>query len=232
MSQKKNNQTDETQILQEEAVEAINKTEEFLHRNRKILGFSILGIVVIIAGVLAYKNLYLAPKVQKAEIALYKAEQYFGMDSFQLALNGNGADVAGFLEVINKYGNTKSGNLAQAYAGISYYHLGEPEKALEYLKKYKGDDIMVAPTVKGLMGDCYVDLGRSEEAIKQFEAAAKEADNDLLSPIYLLKAGIAYEATGKKEEALKTYKLIKEKYYNSPAMLEAEKYIASLEMKK
>lgn len=232
MSHKEENKRDESQILQEEAVEAINKTEDFIHNNRKVLGFGLLGIVVIIACILGYKNLYLTPNTQKAEAALFKAEQYFGMDSFQLALNGNGADVQGFLDVIKQYGNTKSGNLAQAYAGISYYHLGQPEQALEHLKKYRGDDIMVAPTVYGLIGDCYVDLGRSEEAIKYFEDAAKRADNDALSPVYLLKAGIAYEAIGKTEEAVKAYNTIKEKYYNSPAVLDANKYIESINLKK
>lgn len=232
MSQNKDINKDETQKLQEEAVEVISKTEDYIQRNKKILGYSILGIIVIIAGILAYKNLYQAPRIEKSEAALFRAEQYFGMDSFQLALNGNGADVEGFLDVIKKYGNTKSGNVAQAYAGISYYHLGQPEQALQHLKKYKGKDIMVAPTVHGLMGDCYVDLGKSDEAIKHFQDAAKLANNDLLSPIYLLKAGIALEAAGKTDEALKTYTTIKEKYYNSPAVLDADKYIESINLKK
>ena len=231
MSQNKN-KIDETQKLQEETVEVINKTEEFFHKNKKPIGIALLAVIVIIAGYFGYKNLYQTPRAKQAEAALFRAEHYFGLDSFQLALNGNGADVQGFLDVIKKYGNTKSGNLAQAYAGISYYKLGEPEKALEHLKKFKASDIMVAPTVIGLIGDCYVDLGKTQEAIKYFEDAAKRADNDLISPIYLIKAGIAYEALGKTDEALKAYNTVKDKYYNSPSYGDAEKYITAINLKK
>lgn len=55
------------------------------------------------------------------------------MDSVNLALNGDGMNW-GFLRVIDKYGGTKAGNLANFYAGDCYIKLNENEKAIKYLK--------------------------------------------------------------------------------------------------
>ena len=45
---------------------------------------------------------------------MFKGEQYFAKDSFNLALNGNGADYEGFEAIIDQYGSTSAGNLAKA----------------------------------------------------------------------------------------------------------------------
>ena len=70
------------------------------------------------------------PQEKKAAAAIFKGEQYFAKDSFNLALNGNGADFDGFEGIIDQYGSTASGNLAKAYAGICYFKMGETEKLL------------------------------------------------------------------------------------------------------
>lgn len=228
MSKKKAKESRAEQI-QEETIEAISKSEEYLRRNRKVILIVAIAIVVIIGGILAYHNLYAKPRQANAKEAMYKAEHYFGVDSFALALNGNGADIQGFLEIIDKYKGTSSANLAQAYAGISYYHLGQYEEAIKHLNKFKSKDIMVAPSVYGLIGDCYVDLGEVAKGIKYFEDAAKNADNDVLSPIYLLKAGIAYESLGDKEKARASYQQILDKYYRSSSVAEAKKLLAALD---
>lgn len=63
--------------------------------------------------------MYLEPRVVSAKDSIWGAEAYFNKDSFDLALNGDGA-VSGFLAVAEKYGNTPSGNMAQYYCGICY----------------------------------------------------------------------------------------------------------------
>ena len=212
------------------AEQTLNTAVEKLNKNKNIILYSVIGILVIVAAVLAYLNLYLKPHQKAADEALYKAESYFAKDSFLLALEGNGADIVGFNDIIKKYGSTKAGNLAEYYAGVSLYHLGRYEEAISHLKKFKSKDIMVAPAAKGLIGDALVELGKTEEAVGYFENAAKMADNDLISPIYLQKAGIAYRSLGKKEEALKAFETIKTKYAGSALAPEADKYIQELRL--
>lgn len=231
MSDKKHEVKGATDKIEEGAIEAISKSEAYIRNNRNTIITISMVILVAIAGVLAYHYLYKKPRISKAETAMFKAEQAFGVDSFALALNGNGADVVGFLEIIDKYSGTPSGNLAQAYAGISYYNLGELDKAINHLKKFKSKDTMVNPSIYGLIGDCYVDMDKVAEGVKYFEEAAKRADNDLLSPIYLIKAGIAYETLGVVEKARNSYQTIIDEYSASDFRVEAEKYLQALELK-
>ena len=229
-TQNPNNVKKDERSAEEAAGEVINSAVEKLDKNKNTILYVLIGILVIVAAVLAYINLYQKPHRQAGDEALYKAQSYFAQDSFRLALEGNGADIMGFRQVIKEYGNTKAGNLAEYYAGVSLYHLGQYEEAISHLKKFKSSDIMVAPAAKGLIGDALVELGKTEEAVSYFEDAAKMADNDVLSPVYLQKAAIAYQALGNKEKAVEAYKTIKSKYAASALAGEADKYIQELGM--
>ena len=209
-----------------EVEELVSRSELFIEKYSTKILVGIVAIIVIAGGIFAYRNLYLAPKQLEASAALFKGEQYFARDSFQLALNGNGADFAGFEAIIDQYGGTKAGNLAKAYAGICYFNLGEYEKALELLKSFSASDQMISPAIVGKIGDCYVNMGKTQEGISYFEKAAQAADNNVISPVYLKKAGIAYESLQQYDKAVNAYKTIKEKYYGSMEASDIDKYIA------
>lgn len=208
-----------------EVEEIVSKSEQFIENNSKKIIYGIIAIALVVAAVLGFKHGYLIPQEKKAAAAIFKGEQYFAKDSFALALNGNGADFGGFEAIINQYGSTPSGNLAKAYAGICYFKMGETEKALDKLKSFSGDDQMISPAIVGLIGDCYVNMGNVKEGISYFEKAAKQADNEVISPVYLKKAGIAYESLKQYPDAVKAYSTIKEKYFNSMEASDIDKYI-------
>ena len=115
--------------------------------------------------------------------------------------------------------------MAKAYAGICYAKLGENEKALNYLKSFSASDNMISPAVTIALGDCYVNMDNTKEGIKCFEKAAKDANNVVLAPIALKKAGIAYESLKQYKEAVKVYTTIKEQYFNSMEAADIDKYI-------
>ena len=217
-----------------EVEEIVSKSEQFIENNSKKIIYGIIAIALVVGAVLGIKHGYLIPQEKKAEAAMFKGEFYFGKDSFNLALTGNGADYEGFEAIIDQYGSTKSGNLAKAYAGICYFKLGENEKALDKLKSFDSKDNMVSPAITGKIGDCYVEMGNTQEGISYFEKAAKEADNDVVSPIYLKKAGLAYESLQQYDKAVQAYTTIKDKYYTSMEASDIDKYItrASANMNK
>jgi tetratricopeptide (TPR) repeat protein len=203
----------------------VSKSEQFIETHSKQILYGILAVAAIAALALGVKHGYMNPREKAAAAALFKGEQHFAKDSFALALNGNGADYDGFASIANQYGSTRAGNLAKAYAGICHFQLGELDEALKSLKDFNGKDDMVAPAIIGLVGDCYVNLGETSKGIPYFEKAARQADNELISPFYLKKAGIAYESLQQYKEAAKTYGIIKEKYYKSQEASDIEKYI-------
>lgn len=208
-----------------EVEELVSKSELFIETYSKKIISGIIALIVVVGAIFAYRQLYSLPRQQKASAALFKGEQYFARDSFQLALNGNGADYDGFEAIIKEYGSTDAGNLAKAYAGICYAKLGENEKALNYLKSFSASDNMISPAVTIALGDCYVNMDNTKEGIKCFEKAAKDANNVVLAPIALKKAGIAYESLKQYKEAVKVYTIIKEQYFNSMEAADIDKYI-------
>lgn len=208
-----------------EVEEIVSRSEQFIENNSKKIIYGIIAIALVVAAVLGIKHGYLIPQEKKASAALFKGEQYFARDSFALALNGNGADYEGFEGIIDQYGSTDAGNLAKAYAGICYYKMGDTQKALDMLKSFSASDNMVSPAITGLIGDCYVNMGDVKQGISYFEKAAKQADNEVISPVYLKKAGIAYESLNQYKDAVKAYTTIKDKYYTSMEAGDIDKYI-------
>lgn len=209
-----------------ESVEnALTRTEHFIEDNQKSLTIIVLAIIIVVGGYLGYKKLYLAPMEEKAQSQIFAAEQYFERDSFKLVLNGDG-NYLGVLDVIEKYGPTKSANLAYYYAGVSYRGLGKYQEAIKYLEKFNAGDLIVTPIAFGAIGDCYVELNNLSEGVDYYEKAATYRDNDFTSPLYMKKAGIVYEELKKYDKALDLFKQIKEKYPKSTEARDIEKEIA------
>jgi len=212
---------------------ALTRTEQFIEDNQKFLTYIILGVLVIVSGYIGFQRFIISPKEKEALSVMYVAEQYFQKDSFNLALNGDGNNY-GFLDIINDYKLTKSGNLAHYYAGLCYLHTGDYENAISELKKFKSDDYMVGPIALGALGDCYVELGDLTKAVSYYDRAATKNENEFTSPIYYNKAAQLYEKDGNYKKAIELYELIKEKYPKSQEGRTAEKFItrAKLELNK
>ena len=134
----------ENKAQQQDEVDKMNNvlsvTEQWIEDNQKWIITAIVVIIAVVAGYLALRHFYLEPRGEQARADMYKGEIYLERDSFNLALNGDGGDYLGFKAIADKYSNTTAGNLAKAYAGICCYNLGNNEEALEYFKKYDGDD--------------------------------------------------------------------------------------------
>lgn len=230
---KKNADHTEDQLASVE--EALGKTEQFIEKNKNLLSYAIFGIVAIVLIVMAYNKYFAQPKELNAFNSMYKAEYYFSVDSFALALDGDGLN-PGFLSLIDDFGSTKSGNLASYYAGICYLKLAQTdttidaneyyENAIDMLEDFSSDDPLVMPTALSAIGDALDQLGETEKAAKKFEEAAHFSDNKFTSPLYLLKAGIFYSELGDHDKALNLFEEIKTNYYTSNEGREIKKYIA------
>lgn len=212
--------------------EALSSTEKFLEKNQKTLLIALAAIVVVVGAIIAYNYLYKAPRTEKAQNAIFKGEQYFQNRQDSLAIFGNGNDYIGFENIIKEYSGTKTADLARAYAGISYSRMGNNEKALEHLSKFKGGDLLITPAVEGAIGDIYMNMGNTDKAISHFNSAAKKAADEMLSPIFYKKAGLAYLSSKNFDKAIETFTFIKETYINSPEAQEADKYIEAAQLQK
>jgi len=212
----------------ENVEQTLTKTEQFLEQNYKPLLY-VLAAAVVLVGLVWLLRMYTSKKNDEALSQMFMAEQYFGQDSLSLALNGDGNNL-GFIDIAKEYKATRSGKLANFYAGACLMHLGQYEDAISYLNKYKQDDEVIAPQAKGLIGDARVELGDMAAGIKNYLEAAAMAENAFLTPIYLMKAGMLYESDGKWADALKLYERIQDKYPESNEGRSIDKYIARVKL--
>lgn len=213
-----------------EVESALTKTEQFLEANQKLISIVIGAIVVVAVGYLGLNKFYLEPRSKDAQDQMFRAQDYFEKDSFNIALNGDGSN-PGFLDIIDDYGSTEAGNLAYYYAGISYLHMGQFDNAIEYLKKFDTDDKLLGPIAVGAQGDAQLELGKTDQALNLYTEAYKMNDNELTAPIYMLKAGELLEKSGKGTDALKIYETIKQKFAETTEGKSIDKYIARAKSK-
>lgn len=205
--------------------EAVSRSEAFVNKNKKNLIVGVVAVVVLIAVGMLLSTFVIAPREQKAAEALFVGEKYFQDGNYEVALNGDQYEYAGFAAVADDFGGTKAANLAKAYEGLCLAKLGRYEEAIPVLKSFKGNDMMVAPSVLAALGNCYAQVGDEAQAASTLVKAANKADNNVLSPAYLIQAGQIYEKLGKKADALKAYQQIKDKYYGSMQSMDIDKYI-------
>lgn len=205
---------------------ALNAPEAFFQKYKKQIAIALIAVLAIIAGIIVYNTYYAEPREDKASTALAKGQEYFGMEQFETALNGDSTGFAGILAVANDYSGTKAGNLANLYAGLCYAQLGKWTEAATWLEKFsKKDDQMISPAAEAALGNAYAHLNQLDKAVDCLKSAAKNADNNSLSPTFLIQAGEILENQGKKDEALKLYQEVKTKYFNSMQYQTIDKYI-------
>ena len=204
--------------------ETLTKTGVFIVKNQTNILIAIGIIVVIVLGYFGYQKYIIEPKTQEAQEQIFMAQQFFASDSLDKALYGDGNNL-GFIDIIDNYGGTKPGNLANYYAGICFLKKGQFDQAIDYLESFDSDDEMVAPMATGAIGDAYLELGEKEKALGYYLEAANDNENEFITPLFLKKAGQVYELMGNYEDALDVYKRIKDKYPKSEEGRTIDKYI-------
>jgi len=213
------------EVRAENVEQSLSKTEQF-YENHKGLIWGILAAVVLIWLLsLAYNKFIYQPKCAEAMEQAYPAENAFQQGEYEVALNGDG-NILGFAQILEDYG-TKAGKAMNLYAGLCELQLGNYESALDYLKKYKGKEPILAARAKCCEGDAYVALENYDAALAAYKKAVAVSDN-AFAATYLLKEGLVYEKLGDKAAALDCYKTIKDKYPQSIEAYDIDKNIAEL----
>ena len=206
--------------------ETLNQSEAFFLKYKNVIMGCVLALVVIVAGVMLYKNYVSGPAELNASTAIAKGQDYFSRQLFELALNGDSTGYAGFAKIASEHSSTAAGNLANLYAGLCCANLDKWQEAAQYLEKYDAaDDQMVSPAALGALGNVYAHLNDLDKAVSTLKKAADKADNNSLSPTFLIQAGQILESQDKKDEALKLYQQVKDKYFQSMQSQVIDEYI-------
>ncbi len=199
-----------------------SKTENFVSKYQSLILSSVVLITISVFVYLAYKTFVLEPKSEDAITELNQAQYYFNLalnneqqnDLFNSAING-GDGKFGFLDIIQNYENTPSSNLAIFSTGMSYLNLKQYNRAIEYLKNFKSNDVLLSSIAKGTLGDVYLQIGDQKNALVNYEKASSFKENNYTTPKYLYKAGLLSIKLGEKKSAIEYFKKIKSDFPDS-----------------
>ena len=202
--------------------DSASKTEEWAVKNQNYILITVGVIAVAVLGYLGFEKFVAEPKASEAMNEMFQAQQYFDQavngtakDSlYTLALNG-GEGKFGMVDIADEYSGTPAANLANYYAGMAYLNLKDYTNAVKYLGEFSSDDIMLGPIAKGGIGDAFMQLNQSEDALEYYEEAASMNTNEYTTPMYLFKAANVAMKLGKTQKALDHYEKIKEDFSTS-----------------
>lgn len=198
---------------------SLTSAGEAIVKNSKMIGWCVSGVVVVALAILAYIFFVQNPKAEKSIDAYNNVELTATTDS--------AASIA-YKKVADEFGGTVGGNLAALSAGEALYEEGKYEEAIKYLKEFdgKGDEAIEAGATC-MIGDCYVNLKKYDEAISYFDKAIVAANgNGALIPRYLDKKATVYAAQKNYAKALECYETIKKDYPKYSASYNVDAYIA------
>lgn len=198
-------------------------TEDWVAKNQKVIIGLVAAAAIFTIGYLGYQRFIAAPQQDEAANEMFVAQQNFqkatdgvASDSlYKLSLNGSEGKF-GFLKIAAEYSGTDAGNLANYYAGIAYLNTGKYTEAIDYLGKFKSDDIILGALAKGAIGDAYSQKNQPKEALENYVKAAELNKNDFTTPRFLMKAGKTALALGNKSDALKYFTDIKDNFEGTP----------------
>jgi predicted negative regulator of RcsB-dependent stress response len=127
----------------------------------------------------------------------------------------------------------------QMYVAQDFWEKKEWDKAINGDSGYPGfkkiisdySNTKAANLAYYYLGTAYVELKDYDKAETYFKKAVDKAKNKFLSPLYLKKLGLVYEAENDNKDADETYKKIKTDYFTSPQAQNIDEYIARVEAK-
>ncbi len=207
--------------------EKIEGFEHWVQSNPKIIIGVVAALALAVSGYFGWRY-YIDNQEAQAQKEMFQAVHYFEADSLNLAFKGDGNNL-GFKQIIEDYGMTPAGNLANFYAGVIHLKQGKFPLAIYYFEGFKADDMLVQARAYSLTGDAYMEQKDYENALKWYNKASEYNPNKEFTPTYLMKAALAYEKLNQNEKAKEVYQKIIDTYFESSEIQNAKKYKARLE---
>jgi len=207
--------------------EKLISAEDWIESNPKVI-IALVAVLVIVAGGFFGYRWWIDKQDKVAQEEMFQAVRYFEADSLDLAMKGT-ANVSGFETIINEYGMTPAGNLANYYAGVICLKQGKFPLAEYYLKDFKSNDLLVQARAYSLLGDAYMEQNKFDEAAASYHQASNYKPNKYFTPAYLLKEALAYEKLNQNDKAIAAYDRIVKEFWDAQEVPTAKKLKARLE---
>jgi len=194
------------QPKEESTIEAINSqltsAGDKIANNKKYIYWTVGIIAAVAAIVLGYIFIYHNPHTNSAWEAYNAVEQ--------TAMGNDSIAAKQYKQVADKYSSTDAGNIAYLSAAESLYNLKKYKEAIDCLKEFSSNDNVLEANALTMMGDCYVNLKKYDDALSAFQKAIRASDaNPQIASRILLKEATVYVELKKYDKALECYETIK-----------------------
>lgn len=203
----KNNPEEKANVV-ENLNSHLTKAGETVANNKKVIYWCVGIIAAIAAFVLSYLFIYRNPRLQNSWESYNKV--------MLMQQKGEMADSVAAIEyqkVSTNFSGTPAGNLAAFGAAEAYYNVKNYNAAIKLLEKLDLSQDKLQAQADALLGDCYVNTKKYDQALSAYEKAIQTADgNEELVPYYLIKEANVYNFLKKYDKSLACYEEIKAKY--------------------
>jgi tetratricopeptide (TPR) repeat protein len=98
---------------------------------------------------------------------------------------------------------------------MAYLNMKNYQEAINHLEDFSSDDSILGALAKGGLGDAFMQLNQSEDALSYYEKAVAHSDNSFTAPKFLYKAGITALELNQSDKALEYFQRIKDDYASS-----------------
>lgn len=135
---------------------------------------------------------------------------------------------AKFSDVAQRYGRTRSGQVARYYAGLSYLRLQMYDEAERWFREAeRTGDAELAALARFQRAKIYERTGKSEEAVKLYQALIENPATLLPKPVVMLELAQHY-AQSNPEEARRLYEQVRSEFPDTSAAQQAEQRLQLL----
>lgn len=200
---------------EDKMLEYYYKGTQYFEKNKNRV-YTVLTILVVIIAIIF---IYFRNQSQQAETAaleLSKVKQFYSMDMFSAAINGDSLGISKGLQfIVDNYGSTESGQTAKIMLANSYYNLREFDKADKYFKDYSGSNELFKSASLAGIASVYETKGDWNNAAKYYENASKVSKTVPTNDEYLYYAIRSYFNAKDTDNLNRSIKFLKAEYPKS-----------------
>ena len=195
------------------------------NKKLRLITMAVGGIIIVGLGYFAYRQFVYGPANEKSKDNYWIGLNYAAVDSTDIAIE----ELRGH---VKKYDGKIGGEVAQFVYARQLMSSGEFNQAIKELEGVNVSDTYISVMALGLQADCHSELKAYDKAATMYIEAADRSDNEMTTPMYLMKAGLCAEEINNFETATQCYKRIKDDYSSFASQKGIEKYIARAKNKK
>ena len=204
-------------------IENYNRAAAYVTENKGFIISTAIALVIIIAGIFGY-NYYSSAQEQEAQQLLSVAENYYNQADYENALYGDEFELTyGFDQIAEEFPRTNAGNIANYYAAVSSFELGDVENALMYMEDFDVPKGILGVGPLSFHGKLLMANESFEAAADKFVQAANWDENSVTTPSNLLEAAQAYYKAGNLERADELAAKIVEEYPQSGQIADSQR---------